>query len=104
MQQTIKRIIDLMDSAGLNARQFEIQVGLANASVQAWKNGKAKPSVEAVKKIAEYFNVSTDYLLLGVKTTLSEEEKRLVSLITELTDEETKELSNFVDYLISKRK
>ena len=104
MQETIKRIIDLMSCSGLNARQFEIQVGLANATIQSWKNGKAKPSVEAIKKIAEYFNVSTDYLLLGVKTTLTEEEKKLVSLIADLTDEETKELASFVDYLISKRK
>ena len=35
--------------------------------------------------------------------TLSVEEKQLVSLIAELTDEEVKELSNFVDYIISKR-
>lgn len=35
--------------------------------------------------------------------TLSVEEKQLVSLIAELTDEEVKELSNYVDYIISKR-
>lgn len=35
---------------------------------------------------------------------LSEEEKELVSLISQLTEEEVKELSNFVDYIISKRK
>lgn len=35
---------------------------------------------------------------------LSEEEKELIALISELTDEETQELTSFVDYLISKRK
>lgn len=35
---------------------------------------------------------------------MTEEEKQLASLIAQLTDEETKELSNFVDYIISKRK
>ena len=35
--------------------------------------------------------------------TLSVEEKQLVSLIAELTDDEVKELSNYVDYIISKR-
>ena len=34
---------------------------------------------------------------------LTEEEKQLEALIAELTDEEVKELSNFVDYIISKR-
>ena len=102
--ETVKRIVDLMQKNGVSAHKLEISAGLSISSVQAWKNGKAKPSVEAIKKIAEYFNVSTDYLLLGVKTTLTEEEKQLVSLIADLTDDEVKELSNFVDYLISKRK
>lgn len=102
--ETVKRILDLMQKNGISAHRLEVDASLSISSIQAWKNGKAKPSVEAIKKIAEYFNVSTDYLLLGVKTTLSEEEKKLVSLIAELTDEETNELSNFVDYLISKRK
>ena len=34
---------------------------------------------------------------------LSEEEKQLIDLILSLTDEEVKELSKFVDYIISKR-
>lgn len=34
---------------------------------------------------------------------LSEEEKRLISLISQLTEEEVKELSSFVDYIVSKR-
>jgi transcriptional regulator with XRE-family HTH domain len=34
----------------------------------------------------------------------TEEEKQLFELIQQLTDEEVKELSNFVDYILSKRK
>jgi hypothetical protein len=34
----------------------------------------------------------------------TEEEKQLFELIQQLTDEEAKELSNFVDYILSKRK
>jgi transcriptional regulator with XRE-family HTH domain len=73
-----------------------------SANLATWVKGNFK--AEMIIRIAEYFNVSTDYLLLGVKTTLSEEEKQLVSLISQLTDEEVKELSSFVDYIISKRK
>ena len=34
----------------------------------------------------------------------SEEEKKLLSLISKLTDEEAQELSNYIDFIISKRK
>lgn len=73
-----------------------------SANLATWVKGNFKS--EMIVKIAEYFNVSTDYLLLGVKTTLTEEEKQLISLISQLTNDEVKELSNFVDYIISKRK
>lgn len=35
---------------------------------------------------------------------ISAEERELIELVKQLTDEETKELSNFVDFIISKRK
>jgi transcriptional regulator with XRE-family HTH domain len=35
---------------------------------------------------------------------LSTEEKELIELIKQMTDEETKELSNYIDYIVSKRK
>ena len=100
----LKIILNLINQSGKSDYAIEKTLGFTQGTISNWRRAKNKVSTEAVIKLAEYFNVSTDYLLLGVKTTLSEEEKRLVSLIAELTDEETKELSNFVDYLISKRK
>ena len=41
---------------------------------------------------------------LGISSEPKEETKELVSLIEQLTEEEVKELSNFIDFLISKRK
>jgi transcriptional regulator with XRE-family HTH domain len=34
----------------------------------------------------------------------TEDEKKLLALISELTEEETQELSNYIDFIISKRK
>lgn len=81
---------------------LEKELGLGNGCIARWD--KNYPSIDKITLVAKKLNVSTDYLLLGVKNTLSEEEKKLVSLIAQLTDEEVKELSNFVDYIISKRK
>lgn len=63
MDTTIQKIIELMSSRNLSAHKFEVEAGLANASIQAWKNGKSKPSTEALVKVANYFQVSIDYLL-----------------------------------------
>lgn len=63
MDKTTQIIINLMESHGINAHQLEINASLSISSIQAWKNGKAKPSVDALIKIADYFGVSVDYLL-----------------------------------------
>lgn len=60
---TIERILNLMNDQNINAHQLEKSNGLAVSSIQAWKSGKAKPSADALTKLADYFNVSTDYLL-----------------------------------------
>ena len=80
-----------------------IAVGISKSNYSNWNDG-TMPRKTTLIKIAEYLGVSVEELTTGNKTTLSEEEKQLVSLIAQLTDEEVKELSNFVDYIISKRK
>lgn len=37
--------------------------GLSSDMVRKYESGDVKPSVEALKAIADYFEVSTDYLL-----------------------------------------
>lgn len=111
---SVENILALMEKQGLNARQFEIKLGLSNGSVQGWKKGKFSPSAKALQKIADYFELPLDYFYKDntsapththeEERTLSEEEQRLIDLILSLTDEEVAELSKFVDYIISKRK
>ena len=42
---------------------MSIDLGLATNAMSEWKNGRIKPSIETLEKIADYFDVSTDYLL-----------------------------------------
>lgn len=63
MNETLRRILDLMQKNGISAHKLEVEAPIAISSIQAWKNGKSKPSLEAVSKIADYFGVSVDYML-----------------------------------------
>lgn len=38
-------------------------LGVTFSTVSAWEVGKAQPSYEILTKLAQYFNVTTDYLL-----------------------------------------
>lgn len=60
----IKRILDLMELDHISARKLTQELGLANSCISEWKKEKAKPSIDSIIKIATYFGVTTDYLLL----------------------------------------
>ena len=55
------RIKALCVKKGLTIARLEQDTGLANGSIRKWE--KALPSSDRLEKIADYFNVSTDYLL-----------------------------------------
>lgn len=60
---TTQKILKLLQEKNISAHKLEIECGLANASIQSWRNGRSKPSTTSLKKIATYFNVSLDFLL-----------------------------------------
>lgn len=60
---TTSRIDALLKSKGLSARQMLLNLELSPTALSEWKRGKAKPTVDALTKIANYFDVSIDYLV-----------------------------------------
>lgn len=61
----IQRIINLMKQKGLTAKRLTVEAGLSSSAITEWKKGKSKPSAKSLQKLADYFHVSTDYLLTG---------------------------------------
>lgn len=57
------RLSILMGQKDISARQITIDCKLNHSAITDWKSGKAKPSSEALSKLADYFDVSVDYLL-----------------------------------------
>lgn len=59
----IERVLQLIKSSEKSENALEKAIGLAQGSIKNWRNGKSKPSLDAISQIADYFNVSVDYLL-----------------------------------------
>lgn len=60
---TVKRITALFENSEKSKRSILLELGFSPTALAEWNRGKAKPTVEAIIKLAKYFNVSTDYLL-----------------------------------------
>lgn len=60
---TLEKILNLIQQSGKSEYQIKKETGLKNSIFSEWKAGRAKPSVPALITLADYFNVSVDYLL-----------------------------------------
>ena len=56
-------IYELRKRAGLSQFELAAAVGVTNKAVSKWEVGKAKPSVETIRKLAALFQISVDELL-----------------------------------------
>ena len=58
-----KRLKELRLNNGLTLKELGSYIGMAESTVSLYESGKREPDLLTVQKIADYFNVSTDYLL-----------------------------------------
>ncbi len=72
---------------GMNQVEFAKAMGVSKQCVSNWENDNVMPSIEMLVKIADFFNVSTDYVLGRTEKTyldvsgLSDEQISHISLI-----------------------
>ncbi|MBR3429485.1 MAG: AAA family ATPase [Clostridia bacterium] len=57
------RLYQLRTKAGLSQLQLGEKLGLSNKAVSKWENGKAKPNLDVIHKLADILSVSVDDLL-----------------------------------------
>lgn len=58
-----KQIKLLRTNKGLTQVEFAKIFNIATGTIAMWETGKRQPDFNTINKLAEYFNVSTDYLL-----------------------------------------
>lgn len=57
------RIAELRSNAHMSQFQLAKVLGIGTSTLGMYETNKRKPSPKVLKRIADYFNVSTDYLL-----------------------------------------
>lgn len=76
----------LMQKKDVNHSDVSKATGISQSSLSDWKSGRYTPKADKLKKIADYFGVSVEYLMTG-----KEEGKDSYYL-----DNDAKELSQFL--------
>ena len=56
-----EKIQEICNSKGITVSGLEKALGFSNSTIRKWKN--SSPSIENLKKVADYFGVTVDYFL-----------------------------------------
>lgn len=83
------RIKELREAKGFTQSSFAEYMGVTRQCINNWENGNIHPSIQAIIKMSEKLDVTTDYLL-GIdsnrKLDVTGLTDRQVALIQELVD------------------
>lgn len=60
---TLDKIIFLLNESGKTQKELTTYLGITNNAFTDWKSGRIKSYRKHIPQIAEFFHVSTDYLL-----------------------------------------
>lgn len=76
----------LRETHGLSQQQLAEKLGMSPSGIGMWEQNRRQPDNETLKKIAQLFDVSTDYLL-GNDVKPNDKNKELLDTIsTDLSD------------------
>lgn len=93
---------------GKNVSQKELAqaIGVSDVMISLYEQGKKSPSLPTIVKIADYFNVSTDYLL-GTKAVNNDIPENIMAAarnLLELPEENRKLAIDMIKYMSQKGK
>ena len=100
---TIQEIKAFMKQKKITYQSLSEESGIALNTLKNIFRGKtANPRIDTMQAIERALGIENEKTPPGRE--LTDGEKELFELITQLTEDEIDELSNFVDFIISKRK
>lgn len=101
---TLSKISALLKERGEQQKVLCEYLGLKPQAFTNWKNGSNDSYMKYLPQIADYFGVTVNYLL-GKP---SQQEQALIpanllEIIATFSEEEMKELENYIHFIVSKR-
>lgn len=100
------RLKELRKECGFESQYVAKSLNVAKSTYSEYENDKARPSFETLNSIAEFFNVSVDYLLCRTTQRNFNADTSTIAAHKEKdawTDEELEEIEQFKKFVMMKR-
>lgn len=100
-----ERLKFLREEHGLTQLQMSLDVNLSNVTLSQYEAGTRKPDIDTLQILADYFNVTTDYILgISNKRSFSKKTHIATHSYKNLRENERKILIEFADFLKTRHK
>lgn len=98
-----EKIAYLRERRGLSQAQLAQELKIATSTLGMWETGKRGLKDETIKMLAEFFGVSSDYLL-DIESSDSNDSKTKIDTIAahideNASDEDMEDILKFIDYV-----
>lgn len=91
IERTIgEKIKDLLDEKDIQAKELAEYIGVTQSAMSNYLNNKRDISAQTIAKIAEYLNVTTDFILLDTdlaRIKLNNREEQLLKTFNSMSKE-----------------
>lgn len=79
-----EKITDLRKKSGLSQEELAITLGVSRQAVSKWELGDATPDTDKIIALADYFNVTTDWLLRDIEPSAWENDTNSIPSAAEM--------------------
>ena len=105
MNQIMQRIEELRESNNLKKYELCDAIHLRQNTYSTWLKRDTSPDTENILQFADFFNVSTDYILRGIDVgsdIFGESQATLLRIYNGLTDDGKKIMREFAEFMAQK--
>lgn len=88
------RLRNLRIEKNLTGEQLANAIGVKKTTISTWENGKAFPEIGTLIKLANYFDVSIDYILGRNNATSNDK-----TILDNLSDEQLEKAKSYIEFI-----
>lgn len=97
----VEKIKQLCSNRNITIAELERRTGISNGQIRKWD--KVTPGIDKLEKVADYFDVSIDFLL-GREVSETDDRSKLIAahIDEDVTEEEMEDIIKYINFLKSK--
>lgn len=95
----IPRLYELMEERKIKAKDITTATGISSSMLSDYKSGKSTPSGERLLALANYFDVSAEYLLGNDEATADPLSQKIQIEAKQLSDSQKADVLKYIEFL-----